>query len=356
MNSIRLIRADSWNDAARLIATVNDRDVGGVAPSPEDDAYLVFVRSAVRNAPEQHPLLVDHVEQSYGELARLRIRQAMQDSGIGVVEALADQFHGSRAARKPGSGWGTKRCVRGSGQLALSHYTQAAPGNGAATDPGLRARMRLAAAFQGQRLHLGGHGPVRIGATEFSEDQLDRLVEELISRHMARAVPAAIRPSESALPRARLTVDTRRALNLRPGKEPEGVGVAGIDALHVDWPGRQLAAVRSDGVLLLNDRFEVLALDAQTGATKWESQPLPQDPAPCQDWPLVAMRPLTVGPYVVARQLYGPDPQMACWLGETGGLVWVATSEARTFVSDPFLVDSELACLTLVLATPWRLP
>ena len=301
----RLLKSGSWDEAAEQISHTLTTTIEGVALSPDDSTLLMSLPAAVRHALQHHPDLVSRFERDHGDLARLRIAQAIQKCQLHAVWQLAEQYFGLAASRSAYRWLGDQSLARGDADLAARYYRQAIDAPEHAADDALIARRRIAAALAGERVDIPIQAAVQIGDVTLSPDQLAELSDELLRRDR----PNGPTHRAGSLIRPHLTdIGVRRILQLAVGQDPSKEILPGMDALHVDWTGRQLAAVRSDGRLLVNNRFQLAALDWQTGKTLWTSTALDEKILRARDWPLIAMRPLVHGDRVLVRQLYGTAP------------------------------------------------
>ena len=75
------------------------------------------------------------------------------------------------------------------------------------------------------------------------------------------------------------------------GEKPEQPMLPGVDQLSVDVAGRQAAVKVHGDTLLLSNRFQLVALDANSLKTRWVSPNVAEKPLRGQDWGLIPMRP-----------------------------------------------------------------
>ncbi len=171
------------------------------------------------------------------------------------------------------------------------------------------------------------------------------MVDDLLARNSPISGVAAEDPSSPLAPS--LQVLRRKPLSWRRGDKLDQSVWPGVDRHLVDWAGRQLAWTLHGRTLLINNRFELLAIDVDTLESQWASPAVGEKMMRGLDWGFIPMRPLVRHQRVFARQLYQPQPAMVCLRFDTGEQVWSSQGEDRVFVSDPFFVADQMACLTL---------
>ncbi len=341
-----LLKSGSWEEAAHLVSQLDTAHVRGVAPAPDDASLLLSLPVAIQRALRDYPRLVEHLEQDHGDLARLRIEQAIQGRKMRVVQQLAEQFSGTSASGQVLRWLGDQELAGGKAESAWRWYRQAEGAPGAVVDDSLVARLNLASALSGQGSEKAIHAAVQLGDVTMTPAELAELTAQLRARNPApKAVAMSLFPATISV--TGITTGVRHPLQLLVGKDPDKEVLPGIRTLRIDWTGRQLAATLRGGLLLVNNRFQLLALDEKSGASRWISQPLQEGMLRSQDWPLVPMVPLVHDGRIMARQLYGDAPQLACWDPSSGELLWICQMGEQSPVSDPFLLDQQLAVLAL---------
>ncbi len=341
-----LLESGSWEEAAQLVSQLDTSNARGLAAASDDPSLLVSLPVAVRRALDENPRLVEQLEQDHGDLARLRIEQAQRGRRPREVRQLAERFHGMAASRQALQWLGDQELARGQPEPALSWYRQAAAVRATMVDDGLNARQLLAAALAGRGSDAAIRNSVQLGEVTITADELAGIAAELRARQPGPSA-ATTGLFAAAGPVTGITTPVRHPLPLVVGKDPDKEVLAGVRDLQIDWTGRQLAAQISQGLLLVNNRFQLMALDEHSGEPRWASQPLHEVMLRSQDWPLVPMVPLVFDGLVMARQLDGDVPRLACWNLASGTLLWVGQMDEHVPVSDPFLLDQQLAVLTL---------
>ena len=339
-----LIAAGALEDAARSIGNARLGRIQGVTPCLSDGRLRFSPRVAVRAMINEVPELVDCLEQEYGQVAQLRIRQGIERGDVSSVRQAVEQFVGTQAAADGRVWLGDLALARGSGGAALVSYRQALRDSAEPFRSRVTARMILAAAMKGNRIPLDFQGTVQFGEHEFTPQQFSALAEDILARHSAESDAGMSAPIDDL---ASWQVRYRKPLTWRVGEKPDRSLLPGIDQLQIDWAGRQTYGLVHNDTLLVSNRFELLALDPATLELKWSSPQVAEKVMQGQDWGLIPMRPLVRQSRVVCRQLYQPQPAMVCFDLDTGELVWANRDEDRVFASDPFFLSDQLACLAL---------
>lgn len=339
----RYLASSAWNDAARHIHRGMEHPAHGLAPAPEDPVVLRTWPLTVHAALRRHPELVAALEREHGELLLLRVERAIQNRRIHDVEQLARVYPGLLAAQR-GLAWQADQLLaRGAAAEALQCYLQTA--ELLRQDMPLRARAHIAAALAGETFAEPVTTTVQLGDTLLSPPQLTELTKELRQRHQ----PATDGHAETPFWADHATIHTtlREPLEMVVGNDPQVEVLTGMDATGVDWPGRQLSAARAEDLLLVHNRFELVALDWRTGQLRWTSHPLGEHTLRSRDWPLIHMRCEVHEDQVYVRHLHDQTPQVACWQLHSGQLIWSRGWDKQVPVSDPFFLDGELAVLLL---------
>ncbi len=237
-----LIASGSFGDAAKSIGNARLDRMTGVTPSLSDGSLRYSPRVAVHAAIAEIPELAEQLEQEYGQLARLRIRQGIESGAISSVRQAVEQFVGTQAAAD-GQAWlGDQALARGDGGVALTLYRKALRSTKDQRQSHIRARMILADALRGNRIAHDVQGPVVIGEHQLSTGQFSELADELVTSHSDGAHATVSAATRQLASRKLLE---RKPLNWRMGEQPEKAILPGIDQLGVNWAGRQSARFRA---------------------------------------------------------------------------------------------------------------
>ncbi|MEQ8790650.1 MAG: PQQ-binding-like beta-propeller repeat protein [Pirellulaceae bacterium] len=345
-----LLASDAHDAAARMMTSLDAETLTGVAPAAHDRRLLVSLPAAVRLAIQRYPKLAEVINENYGPLAQLRIRQAIESGDAETVELAAVQFASTAAAAEARQWLGDRALATGWFARAEAEYRIAEQTAGILVRKGLQARLRLAAAMQGREEGTPATGSVRLGEVLLSVGEFESLVQEMRERHAADAgatASAAVAPAE--LPAAGAFDLKRHARLDGPGGEKPGTeATRHVREERVPWVERQLAVSEVGGLLYVSNRFQVSVFDLQTGRRKWRSESPSGGMMRSRDWALTPMRPLIVGDRVYARLLYGDGPLIVALERESGKIVWTANRSGREhFVSDPLLMQGKLLAFTM---------
>ncbi len=273
-------QAGNWSEAASQAAQTMWPGPEGLAPAPDDQQLLVSSDVAIQRALRRWPALAQQLDQ-YGPMLQLQLMRNIEQRDVPHVRRLAARYAPLPVAREAETWLGDQQLARGNGPAALRHYLRAAPPRGEESgdrEP-LLARQALASALAGTPPAL--NRPVQLGDYQLTPEDF-----QLAST--ALAVPAY---DLATLPQASVVLTRRLALPLDVGKDPSQEVLRGIDSGRLDWTGRQLVSTRADDLLLVHNRFELVALRADTGDFIWTNHPLPNAPLRSRDWPLIPMRP-----------------------------------------------------------------
>jgi hypothetical protein len=339
-----LLDSGSLAEAARSIGNARLDRISGVTPSLSDRQLRFAPRVAVQAMMEEFPELAQHLEQESGQLARLRVRQGIDSGDVSRVRQAVDQFLGTAAATDGQMWLGDLQLSRGHGAAAVGYYRAAMKYADDQLASQLQARTALAYALRGMRVPVDFRETLHVGEYSLSPEQFTDLVEDLLAAH---AVAGQSRDAPALHDLSSRRIQERQFIAWRMGEKPEQPMLPGVDQLSLDVAGRQSCMVVHGDLLLLGNRFQLLALDANSLKTKWVSPSIAEKMLPGQDWGLIPMRPLVLGSVVICRQLVDPYPAMVCCHLESGELVWVHQDENRVFASDPFVMQDRLACFTI---------
>ncbi|NLF70603.1 MAG: PQQ-binding-like beta-propeller repeat protein [Candidatus Anammoximicrobium sp.] len=345
-----LLESAAFDDAARLIASLDGDLFQGVAPHVRDRQLLASLPTAVAMALDAYPEFRAAVQKHYGDTSLLRVRRAVQENRLAAIQLATVQFAGLPAAAEAHRWLGDRALSIGWFDHAMAQYRRAAESADAPTLLDLAARHRLAAAMLGREQGRPATAEIEIGGVQLTPAAFEELVGQVLKRNAPLPAEGA---GNSALgqvvPRpSGFAVQPRSKLDGPVGGEPSAEVIPNVRRFDVDWAGRQIAVVLDRDAMYVSNRFQVAAYDANTGARVWQS-PLPDGaPMRSQDWGLIRMRPLVTADRVITRLLYGQQPTVVCLDRSHGQLVWSVEFGAHEApVSDPLWLQGRLAVLTL---------
>ena len=356
-----LLESAAFDDAARLIASLDAELFQGVAPHVRDRRLLASLPTAVAMALDVYPDFRNAVQRQYGDTSLFRVRRAIQENSLAAIQLATVQFAGLPAAAEAHRWLGDRALAIGWFDHAMAQYRQAAQSADVVHVRDLAARHRLAAAMLGRELGQPPMADVEIGGVKLTPAAFEDLVAQLLRQNAAPPAAAAGSPMlGQAVPKpSGFTVQPRSRLDGPAGGEPNAEIVPHARRFGVDWPGRQIAVVIDRNAAYVSNRFQVAAYDPGTGARVWQSQTPGGTPMRSQDWGLIRMRPLVTADRIITRLLYvqptsdkpktGQSPMLVCLDRSSGQLVWnVEFSDHEAPVSDPFWLQGRLGLLTLM--------
>ncbi|MCA9268298.1 MAG: hypothetical protein KDA41_07495, partial [Planctomycetales bacterium] len=302
----------SFDDAAKMIASLDPRELGGLLPSTSDSDLLVSVPTGVAAAMQREPELADVMRRKFAPLGRLRVNQSIAAGDAEAVRVGTIQFQGTEAAGIGHRWLGDRALVAGEFAQALSQYQRASETATAGEAQDMAPRIRLAAAMLGQEAGSPAASQVTFGETDFTAPQFESLAAELRSQRAAAPAHPTVAaqasdPLGQAPPPGGYQAQRRGRLDGEPGENPGGLD-GRVRERRVPWLERQLGLAVQGDMLYVNNRFHVAAYDlARQGQRRWQS-PAPPDRGRTHDWTMTAMRPLVVGERIIVRQLQKQRP------------------------------------------------
>ncbi len=347
-----VLDSDAYEDAARMITSISPDAVTGVAPHGRDRQLLVALPSAIRLAVRQYPQLQAALNEKFGSLAQLRVKQSINANNVAAVELAAVQFATNEAAADAHRWLGDRALSSGWFARALAEYERATHTATSSAKHDLEARMRLAAAMQGSDLGQPVTRPVIFGEMTISPQEFEAMVADMRQANAATGGQRVIGGEQRVFPAPKMQ---GYELQQRPdpgghgGESPNDEITRDIRNLKINWWERQLATVVEGNVLYVSNRFHVGAFDLNNGQRLWMAENFPGNRLRARDWSLIPMRPLVTNKFIYARVLYGTGPMLVCLDKTAGGkLVWTSEQPNNEFVvSDPLLIQDQLVALTM---------
>jgi hypothetical protein len=344
-----LLQSDAFDAAARMMTSLDAESLTGVAPAAHDGRLMVSLPAAVRLAIQRYPKLADVINENYGPLAQLRVRQAIEAGDTETVELAAVQFASTGAAAEARQWLGDRALSTGWFARAEAEYRRAQQTAGILMRKGLEARLRLAAAMQGRDEGEPVTASVRLGEMLLSADEFESLVKEMRQRKVDDAGATAVARKIAAMPSpGRFELKRHDNLDGPVGEKPGTEATRHVRGASTPWVDRQLAVREMGGELYVSNRFQVSVFDLKSGKRKWRSQQPSGGAMRSRDWALTPMQPLVVGDRVYARLLYGHGPMLVALERDSGKIVWSSRRPSQEqYVSDPLLLQGKLLAFTL---------
>ena len=337
------LKAQAYREACQVISTSVGTEGLGLLPDGKDHRLWVSLPLAVESAMREYPALRKTMQDDFGPLGELRIKQATTAGDAATVETAALQFYGTRAAREAHLWLGDRSLSGGRFVEAFEHYRQALRSGSDDDRSGSLARLRLAGAFMGRDVGSPLDGPVRIGERNFTAPQFERLVDEVRQTHqslqsMTESIREAAAPAmEGDFLPGRYQVRPWAHVDGRRVKRPHAISDRGLD-----WAGRQTAVLVTDRQMLVNNQIDQIAFDLETGRLLWAQCRAVEDGY--QQWPLVRMQPVCAGTAVFVRQLADEGPELVSLESTTGRMVWSSRPDGHV-ASDPLVLGDNLLAL-----------
>ncbi|HEX5105296.1 MAG TPA: PQQ-binding-like beta-propeller repeat protein, partial [Pirellulaceae bacterium] len=346
-----VLESEAWDDAARLVTSLDPEAAPGVAPYVNDKSLLASLPVAVQLTLAEYPQLRESLGGQFAALARLRIGQAMATGDAASVELATVQFAETEAAADAHQWLGDRALSSGWFVQAIAAYERAMqiePSLAAAVSP----RARLAAAMLGRDEQKPVTQQVQFGELSMSAAEFEALVTEMRTRSQSPglASPPGITTRFAPPQPSGFEVQIRSRLDGPVGDKPQEEVGRRTNQFRVPWADRQIATTVEGDVLYVSNRFQVAAYNLTNGQRLWQSQPPPGPMQRAQDWAMIAMRPLITADRIFVRQLYSPNPLLVCLEKSSGKLLWVAEPIEREYiVSDPVIVQGQLVALSTAL-------
>ena len=343
-----VLESEAWQDAARMVTSLDPEAAPGVAPYYKDKDLLVSLPVAVRLTLTDFPQLKQALGQQFGTLAKLRIGQAMASGDSSALELATVQFAGTEAAAEAHRWLGDRALSSGWFERAIAEYRRSSQIQPTFAED-IAPRLRLAAAMLGQDAEQPVTRAVAFGEVKMTKEQFEALVAEMRAR--GNSSLSSISTSVPSLPNpTNFTATLKAKLDGPVGANPQEEVGRRTTQFRVPWADRQIATVLEGDLLYVSNRFQVAVYNLANGTRVWQSAAPPGAIAKAQDWAMIAMRPLVTQSHVYARLLYGPSPLLCCLEKATGKIVWTSQHHDREFlVSDPVLVQGQLAAMSISL-------
>ncbi len=346
-----LLDGEAYEDAAHFIASLDPRELPGVAVDQQDDRLLASLPALMTMAAQRHPQLRAVVAKEQAPLADLRLRERVALPDASGVAMLTLQFPGTSAVAEAHAWLGDRALSSGWFESALWHYRRAAGVGPQSTGTTLDSRMTMATVMLGRDAGADTPPP-RLGDVQLKLEELTAIQthqrEELgvgpvrytangfAGQHLHTAPPSAF------------VVHKKARLDGSVGQEPQRTLNGNINVHQVDWANRQLAVALDKQRFYVSNRFQVAAYDRGSGARAWVTAQLPGRVRRAHEWSLTAMRPVLRGDRIYARQLYGDTTSLACFDKSNGQPRWNAIHRQNIdIISDPMFLQDRLVCLTM---------
>ncbi|EAQ77851.1 PQQ-binding-like beta-propeller repeat protein [Blastopirellula marina] len=338
------VDSNAFDDACRIINSVNLHGASGLAPDREDPDLYFSLPAAITMAMRRNPELRDEMNRNFSDVARLRASSEIHSGDVEAVELVTLQFYGTQAAAEAHLWLGDQALAVGQVARAIAHYRQAGGEQSTIDQEMLSARLALATAMIGAPDVDELTTAVAIGGESFSPSAIKQFGEQRRSSGMANwsaARESTIEQSklEFAPTNPKIQDAVRLQLDFGEGSNDRDNLYGSND---VDWAAETLAATLNDDRIYLSNRFQLLQLKPDSGEIVWKTPRIDSHRARAHDnWELTEMRPVVVGDRVFVRLLHSNRPELYCYRRDDGKLIWRAEGETPV-LSDPLWIQGEL--------------
>lgn len=350
----------AFQDACQVISSAGSAHLIGLLPDSRDDQLLVSFPNAVAMAMDRYPELRQQMNERFGAIGRLRVRQAIENGDYRQVEAATIQFFGTPAAAESDLWLGDRAMSAGDFAQARSFFERAISGfrmnSQIETSEAAAAMTRLQIVTALLGLNTPGEEvkpltrSVSLGSQQLSPQQFASLVKEISESQsqQSSASDSSLQSSDAPDGRfntPRIPLPVLHKLENRSRWEGDlGEHVGRSAPADTDWVSRQLAWTIVGDRAYLNNRFQIRCLDLTNASTKWNQQ-LGGDHGSAHHWPMLAMRPLVSGDALFCRRLTKKGTELVCCQVSDGNIRWKQPYE-QLLVSDPFLLRGHLQILS----------
>lgn len=345
------LAGEAYRDACQIIASASAQEALGLLPNAKDARLLVSLPGAVALAMRDHPALRRTMRDEFGELADLRLKQAMTNGDIHTVQAITTQFYGTGAATQAHIWLGDRALSSGDFAQAMGEYETALRDANPGDRAPLAARLRLAAAMLGRDVGEPATSALELSGMRLSAREFEQLVGEMRQRasggRSGERVAASAQFAGAAPLPARFTTKTWARFDPAPGN-----GVNSPPYADLDWAGQQLSVSLAPPHLLVHNRIELSAFDLSNGERKWHVA-ADSTGAQAHQWPLVPMKPIVVDRRVFVRQLTKSGPELVAYDIDPSNdnkakkPLW-RSRQGDQVISDPIWIGDELFAMTVI--------
>ncbi|NQV23454.1 MAG: PQQ-binding-like beta-propeller repeat protein [Rhodopirellula sp.] len=354
------VNGEAFQDACQVISSAGSAHLIGLLPDSLDDQLLVSFPNAVAMAMDRHPQLRQQMNERFGAIGSLRVRQAIENGDYRQVEAATIQFFGTPAAAESDLWLGDRAMSSGQFAQARSYFERAISGfhrnSQIETSEAASAKSRLqfVNALLGETHQQASVNDesrsVSFGSQQLSPQQFASLLTE-VSESQTRQSSAGTSlshlsaASDGRFDSPQIPQPVSHRIENRGRYEGDlGEHVGRSVPPDTDWVSRQLAWTIVGDRVFLNNRFQITCLDLTNGSQKWNQQ-LGGDHGSAHHWPMLAMRPLVSGDLVFCRRLTKSGTELVCCQMADGTIRWKQQFE-QVLVSDPFLLRGHLQVLS----------
>jgi outer membrane protein assembly factor BamB len=323
------LEVQAYREACQVITAAGRAAMEGLLPDGHDPRLLVSLPGVIELAMDERPELRRAMQERFGALGQLRLKQAIAVGDAAAVEAIAAQFCGSEAAGEAHGWLGDRHMAAGRLAEAAGEYQRGLRGAAQAQRGGLIARTQLACAMRGEPRDGPINEPVTIGGRKFSAAEFGQLVDEMARSRVRLSRPRTVAMAGRCPAPGPCEVRPWGVVESAGSKKPDNWSTA-----EIDWPARETAAIVAGETMIVGSRSEQVAFDLATGKKLWQYQR--QVVSASRPWPLVAVRPVPGPDRIYIRRSGEVKPELACVDGIDGRLLW-SSAPAEYVASDPLV-------------------
>ncbi len=331
------VRAEAWEDACRIVTSVNRGGMLGLLPDAHDEQLLVSLPRAIALAMQEYPELGREMKQEFEAVGRLRVREAITQGDAETIEAATIRFYGTEAAAEAHQWLGNQALAGGRFEQAVDAYQNGLKSANGSLEQELNNRLQLATSFLGEEIEEADQNQVDFNETRLPASEFRALIDDLRAAH-ARSVQGGMDRSETTVsvpPPSRYTASelTQFTGDLGEGKPSSHNRVT-------DMIGRQFAVTMTPDRIYVSNRFQVTAYKRGDGAEVWR-RGVGKEQTSINDWPAMAMQPLVIGDRLFVRRLTKRGVELACLATENGEVLWTQRPDGHV-VTDPIFQAGKL--------------
>lgn len=340
------LAGDSFQDACQIITSSSTLGALGLLPDGKDPQLLVSLPNAVALAMRESPGLKRTMQDQFGKVGMLRVKQAMSEGSTLDVQAATVQFYGTDAAAEAHLWLGDRALAAGDFPHAIGHYQHLlTSGIGiAGRQSQIAARVRLAGALLGRDVGQPLTESIDLAGTTLTPTDFEAMVTDLrASRALPGSAGAAAVAGESSAQGQGLAPLPARFETKSWGRF---AGMQGSGTPHMrsgDWAGQQLATVVASHYIYASNRYEVTCIDLNNGQAKWSRNV--GNPGNVTDAPGMAMTPVLVGDRLLLRWIGKSGPEIVALDRKNGNTLWTGRN-LGTVLCDPIVVQDQIHLLT----------
>ncbi|WP_166824450.1 outer membrane protein assembly factor BamB family protein [Thalassoroseus pseudoceratinae] len=331
------VRSEAWEDACRIVTSVDRGGMLGLLPDARDEQLLVSLPRAIALSMQEYPELGRKMKEEFEAVGRLRVREAITQDDAETIETATIRFYGTEAAAEAHRWLGDQALASGRFEQAVDAFQSGLKSATGDLERDLTDRLRLASSFLGNDFEEPVQGQVNLNETQLPASEFEALIAEVRSTH-ARSVEGGVDQSEATIsvpPPSRYTARVLAEFsgNLGDGKPSSHNRIA-------DMIGRQYAITVAGERIYVSNRFQVTAYNRTDGVEVWR-QGVGKEQTSVNDWPGISMRPLVIGDRLFVRRLTKRGIELACLAIDTGKVIWTQRPDGQ-IVTDPIYQSGKL--------------